>query len=146
MGLVVLVWLWVGKASLRSEGGDSSLSLMYRDWLSVSRCHMLSPPSLVCRGTGASGAAWTASTMTHRTTNASLVTRPVLPVQVRVRSKVREIFSVNKYFFTLFIHNIVCLFLPYIFPNLNNSKMYLFRLIRNRVLWFCFKFYTYLIV
>lgn len=48
---------------------------------------MLSPPSPVCRGIGASGAAWQDSTMTNRKAHASPVTRPALLVQVRAEVK-----------------------------------------------------------
>lgn len=63
------------------------------DWLCVSRCHMLSPPSPVCRGIGASKAAQWDSTTTSRKVHASPVTRPALPVQVRAQVKGHELYE-----------------------------------------------------
>lgn len=56
-------------------------------WLAVcvSRCHMLSSPSPVCRGIGASRAARQGSTTKSRKAHACPVTRPALPVQVRAQ-------------------------------------------------------------
>ena len=62
-------------------------------WLAVcvSRCHMLSSPSPVCRGIGASRAARRGSTTKSRRAHACPVTRPALPVQVRAQVKGRGV-------------------------------------------------------
>lgn len=71
--------------------------MVSHDWLCVSRRHMLSPPSSVCRGIGASGAVHQASTTTSRRAPAKPAIRPVQPVQVRSEVKGQESVVMNCY-------------------------------------------------